>query len=105
MEKEIVIEEMNAQFGVDLVEKTLGNGIKTLAPSESANYGRTNRSIHALRDIAEGETIQAGMIGVLRTEKILRPGLHPRWEKTILGRKARGCIPAGEGIRLEDIFL
>jgi sialic acid synthase SpsE len=103
MEKELVIEEMKAEFGPDLVEKTLGNGIKTLAPSESGNYGRTNRSIHALRDIVQGETIGADMICPLRTEKILRPGLHPRWEKAILGRKARNFIPAGEGIRFEDI--
>jgi sialic acid synthase SpsE len=103
MEKELVIEEMNIEFGLDLVEKTLGNGIKALASSESGNYDRTNRSIHALRDIAQGETIQADMIRVLRTEKILRPGLHPRFEKALLGRKALNFIPSGEGIRLEDI--
>ncbi|MDR2701714.1 MAG: N-acetylneuraminate synthase family protein [Spirochaetaceae bacterium] len=103
MEKESVIEEMKAEFGPDLVEKTLGNGIKALAPSESGNYGRTNRSIHALRDIAQGETIRADAVRVLRTEKILRPGIHPRWEKDLPGRKARNFIPAGEGIRLEDI--
>jgi len=103
MNKERVIEEIKAEFGTELTEKTLGNGVKTLAPSESGNYGRTNRSIHALRDIAKGEIIRADMIRALRTEKILRPGLHPRWEKDIPGRKARNFIPAGEGIRLEDI--
>jgi len=103
MESSRVIEEIKGEFSPDLVEKTLGNGVKALAPSERANYGRTNRSIHALRDIAQGETIQADMIGILRTEKILRPGLHPRWEKALVGRKARNFIPAGEGIRFEDI--
>ena len=98
-----IISELKGEFGPELVEKTLGNGIKTLAPSEKANYGRTNRSIHALLDIAEGETIKPDMIAVLRTEKILRPGLYPRWEKAIIGRKARNAIPAGEGIRFEDI--
>jgi sialic acid synthase SpsE len=103
MEGAAVIEEMRGEFGPILVEKTLGNGIKTLAPSEKANYGRTNRSIHALRDIAAGEVIKADMMGVLRTEKVLRPGLSPRWEKHIAGRKALHPIPAGEGIRFEDI--
>jgi len=103
MESSPIIEEIKAEFGPDLVEKTLGNGVKALAASERANYGRTNRSIHALRDIAQGEIIQADMIGVLRTEKILRPGLDPSWEKALLGRKARKCIPAGEGIRFEDV--
>jgi sialic acid synthase SpsE len=98
-----VIGEIRGEFGPELVEKTLGTGRKTLAPSEKANYGRTNRSIHALRDIAAGETITARMIGILRTEKILRPGLPPRWEPCIVGRTARNSIPAGEGIRFEDI--
>jgi sialic acid synthase SpsE len=85
------------------VEAVLGNGVKRLAPSEAANYERTNRSIHALRDIQAGETIIARDIAVLRTEKILRPGLHPRWEARVIGRKAAQAIPAGEGIRFEDL--
>ncbi|MDR2073525.1 MAG: N-acetylneuraminate synthase family protein [Spirochaetaceae bacterium] len=102
MDPGALIEELRGQFG-PLVDRTMGTGVKALAPSERANYGRTNRSIHALRDIAPGERIGAGMIGVLRTEKLLRPGLPPCWERQILGRKALQFIPAGEGIRFEDI--
>lgn len=87
----------------ELVEKILGNGIKTLAPSERENYTRTNRSIHALRDIAQGETIKKSDYAVLRTEKNLKPGLEPCWEKFIEGRTARNFIPAGEGICFEDV--
>ena len=100
---EQIIEDMKREYGQELVEKTLGKGIKTLAPSEIAHYGRTNRSIHALRDIKAGAAIEPEMIAVLRTEKNLHPGLHPRWEKTIIGRIVKNPIPAGEGIRLEDI--
>jgi sialic acid synthase SpsE len=82
----------------------LGNGVKTLAPSEKANYGRTNRSLHAVRDIQQGELIMAGAAAVLRTEKVLRPGLPPSWESKIAGRRARAFIPAGEGVRFEDIL-
>jgi sialic acid synthase SpsE len=103
MEGPAVREELSAEYGSALVEQTLGTGVKALAPSEAANYGRTNRSLHALRDIEAGETLGPDMFAVLRTEKILRPGLHPRWEPFLAGRKARTFIPAGEGIRFEDI--
>jgi sialic acid synthase SpsE len=89
--------------GAALVEAVLGSGIKALAPSERANYTRTNRSIHALRDIKAGEIIHSGDFAVLRTEKKLRPGLPPSWEAQIPGRKARADIPAGEGVRFEDL--
>jgi sialic acid synthase SpsE len=89
--------------GEEFVRKILGSGVKELAPSEKANYHLTNRSIHALRDIQKGEILKRGDYAVLRTEKILRPGLEPCWEKIIEGRVAREFIPAGEGIRFEDI--
>jgi sialic acid synthase SpsE len=89
--------------GKSLIEKILGDGVKRLAPSETANYERTNRSIHALRDVQAGEVITAGAIASLRTEKILRPGLPPSFESLILGRKARFFIPAGQGVRWEDV--
>ena len=100
---EKTMEDMRNEHGRDFVEKILGDGVKRLAPSELENYGRTNRSIHAITDIAEGETISQNMITSLRTEKILRPGLPSSWEKQIIGRKAKKFIPAGEGIRFEDI--
>ena len=98
-----IIGEMEREYSRELVAETLGDGVKALPPSEKPNYGRTNRSIHAVCDIAEGETVTKDMIAVLRTEKNLRPGLHPRWESLILGRKARNGIPAGEGVTFEDV--
>ena len=102
-EPDALVAGLRRERGDELVESILGDGIKRLAPSEKANYERTNRSIHALRDIQEGETIDIGMIASLRTEKILRPGLPPEWEERIIGRAVRHFIPAGEGIRFEDI--
>jgi len=100
---DVTLDAMCRERGRELVEGILGDGVKRLAPSEKANYERTNRSIHALRDIHEGEIIERDMIASLRTEKILRPGLPPIWEEKIIGRKAGNFIPAGEGIRFEDL--
>ena len=103
-DEEKIIGELSGEYGKDLIEKILGDGIKRLAPSEENNYSRTNRSVHALREIKEGETITAEMIASLRTEKILRPGLPPSFEKLLPGLRARQDIPNGEGIRWEDLF-
>ena len=97
------LDAMYRERGRELVENILGDGVKRLAPSEKANYEKTNRSVHALKDIAEGEIIERNMIASLRTEKILRPGLPPKWEEEIIGRKAKSFIPAGEGIRFGDL--
>jgi sialic acid synthase SpsE len=103
MESGALVAELSRERGAALVEAVLGDGVKRLAASERANYERTNRSLHALRDIAQGETIRADMVGILRTEKVLRPGLPPSWAERITGRPARQFIPAGEGIRFEDV--
>ncbi|GHU03865.1 spore coat protein [Spirochaetia bacterium] len=103
MDKETALEEIKRDRGASLVEKILGDGVKRLSPAEKANYGRTNRSLHALGDIQPGEIIRADMLAALRTEKILRPGLPPCREDEITGRRARLFIPAGEGIRAEDL--
>jgi len=101
--REKTIERYSKQNGAELVRRILGSGVKELAASEKENYTRTNRSIHALRDIKAGEILKKGDYAVLRTEKILRPGLEPCWELSLEGRTVKNFIPAGEGIRFEDI--
>jgi len=100
---EQTLANISREHGASLVEAVLGNGVKALAPSEQDNYERSNRSLHALRNINKGEIIKAEDFAVLRTEKILRPGLPPSWADRICGRTARQFIPAGEGIRFEDV--
>lgn len=101
--REKVVDAVKKERGAALIDAVLGDGIKRLAPSEKANYDRTNRSLHAVRPIMKGEPIKAEDVAILRTEKVLRPGLHPRWLEQVIGRTARQDIPAGEGIRFEDI--
>jgi sialic acid synthase SpsE len=103
MEPGETIALLKRERGIEPVEVVLGSGIKTLAPPEKENYKRTNRSIHAMRDIHPGEIIDDGDFAILRTEKVLRPGLAPSLAANIIGRTARQFIPSGEGIRFEDI--
>ncbi len=95
--------ELAERYGTDRIAAVLGDGAKRLAPSEAANYGRTNRSIHASRDIESGEAFSPANLALLRTEKILRPGLHPEYLPLLQGRLARRAIPSGEGVEWEDV--
>jgi len=80
-----------------------GSGEKKLAPSEMVNYGRTNRSIHAAVDLDAGTVLTTENCCVVRTEKILTPGMHPRHYPNILGQRVNKYIPRGEGLLLEDL--
>jgi sialic acid synthase SpsE len=102
-EREEAIDSIASEFGRERVERVLGTGIKTLAPSEKLNYERTNRSIHARRAIRAGEALSGDNIAVLRTEKILRPGLPPDWMERLEGKKAARDIPDGEGVTFDDL--
>jgi sialic acid synthase SpsE len=94
---------LRSDYGPERVDAALGDGIKRLAPSEAANYRRTNRSIHAMRAIAEGEAYDEGNLALLRTEKVLRPGLDPEFLPLLIGRLAQRAVPSGEGIEWEDV--
>jgi sialic acid synthase SpsE len=99
-----ILENLEKEYGTERLSGVLGTGRKHLAPSEAGNYGRTNRSIHALEEIGKGEPIEISRLAVLRTEKVLRPGLHPRYLPLLEGRRTAVRIPAGEGIRWSDIL-
>jgi sialic acid synthase SpsE len=92
------------RYGPGRVAAILGSGRKILAPAEKANYERTNRSLHAVRTLPEGHRLVPGDLAVLRTEKILRPGLPPQWEQTVLGKALRRTVPAGEGLVWDDLL-
>ncbi len=95
--------ELEGIYGEKRVEAVLGSGVKSLAESERLNYSRTNRSVHALRPIMSGEKFTKSNMALLRTEKILKPGLHPEFMNLLLDRKAARDIPDGEGIGWDDV--
>jgi sialic acid synthase SpsE len=100
---EVTIASLASEYGKDAVEAALGDGVKRLAPSEEANYRRTNRSIHAMRDIKPGEAFTSENLALLRTEKVLKAGLDPELLPALLGRVAARDIPSGEGIEWDDV--
>ncbi len=95
--------ELSGIYGEKKVAAVLGTGVKRLAESERLNYSRTNRSLHATRPIARGERFTEENVALLRTEKILNPGLHPEFMDLVLGRIAAGDVPDGEGIGWDSV--
>jgi len=101
---ERVIAELAAEYGEDRVNRILGNGKKELAPAERANYSRTNRSIHYMRSMRQGETIGTNDVALLRTEKVLTPGLSPEFLDTIIGARVTRDVENGAGARWDDLL-
>jgi len=98
------LSKLKRTYGAVRVTAATGSGVKTLAASERGNYERTRRSLHALRDISVGSVIRAEDVAVLRTEKVLRPGIGPEFLHLAIGATARRCIPDGEGIEWADLL-
>lgn len=98
------LEQLSEQFGKIRVEAVLGDGVKRLAPAEEANYGRTNRSLHFMRDMKKGEVVDERSIGILRTEKILTPGISPEYFDLIIGKTLARDVEDGAGLQFTDFI-
>jgi sialic acid synthase SpsE len=99
-----VLTRLRQDYGAARVAAVTGSGVKLLAPAERANYARTNRSIHAAREIRRGAVITESDVAVLRTEKVLRPGIGPEFLPRVIGTMAKRQVPDGEGIEWEDLL-
>ena len=97
-----IFKQMINQFGEEKVTKCSGDGIKKLSESEKENYGRTNRSLHYLRDIKKGEKVLERDIGILRTEKELSVGIEPVFLEKIKNRILTKDVFSGCGVQFED---
>ncbi len=98
-----IIMQMIDLYGKEKVEAVLGDGVKKLAPAEKANYGRTNRSLHFMRAMKKGEVIKACDIGILRTEKVLTPGMAPSFYNIVEGAVLQCDVKNGEGVLFDHI--
>lgn len=99
-----IIDQISEQFGSEKVEKVLGTGIKELAPSEKLNYGRTNRSLHFMKEFEKGHVIKEENIGILRTEKVLTPGITPEYYDLVIGKTLSRNVKSGSGVQFEDLM-
>ena len=98
------VRQLSEEYGKERLEKIMGSGIKKLAESESMNYGRTNRSLHYMKSLKAGAVISKEDIGILRTEKVLTPGISPSYYDLINGSVLKKDVQGGAGILLEDFF-
>lgn len=98
------LEQLGEQFGTEKVVEVLGSGVKKLAPAELANYGRTNRSLHYMTNIKAGTVITEKDIGVLRTEKVLTPGISPEYLEAVTGSVLAKDVDSGAGVQLQDFL-
>lgn len=101
---EIAFSQLQESFEPKKILSCLGDGIKKLAPAEEKNYGRTNRSLHFMRALKKGEKIVSSDIGVLRTEKILTPGIGPEFLNLVVGAVLTKNVENGAGIQFEDFI-
>lgn len=102
-EKEI-IKQLEEKYPLSKIQAVLGTGVKRLADSEKQNYGRTNRSLHYMKSFPKGHKIQEEDISILRTEKVLTPGISPLYYEMLKGAVLTRDVEDGEGVQLEDFI-
>ena len=99
-----IIRQMEMQYGEEKVSLVLGTGVKKLAPIEIQNYGRTNRSLHYTSSFEKGHKIGSKDIAVLRTEKVLTPGIPPEFLDTVIGCVLQKDVTSGNGVNWQDLL-
>lgn len=99
------MERVTDAIGVELVEELRGQPMKRVAPSEALLAAVDRRSLHALEDISEGDLLGESNVAVLRGERNLRPGLHPRHWPDLRGVRATRSIRRGDGIVWDDVLV
>lgn len=99
-----IIRQMEMQYGEEKVSRVLGTGVKKLAPIEIQNYGRTNRSLHYTSSFEKGHKIGSKDIAVLRTEKVLTPGIPPEFLETVTGCVLQKDVTSGNGVNWQDLL-
>ncbi len=92
------------QYDPALIAAVCGDGVKHLAPAERQNYGKSNRSIHIRNSAQAGHVLTRNDLTILRSEKNLRPGLHPRHLEELYGCVLARNIDAGQGVLWQDLL-
>ena len=93
------LQEVERRFGQESVRTALGHGRKEIMPVERALYPADKRSLHAIRAVAAGDRLSEDNIRILRSERNLTPGLHPRYWEVVLGARLAQPLELGAGLR------
>ena len=101
-QSEEIVSMMKREYGDERVERILGREEKRLAPSEAANYGKTNRSLHYMRSMKAGEAVSESDVAILRTEKALTAGISPLYLAKVIGARLARDVENGAGVQAED---
>lgn len=99
-----IIQQLAEEYGIEKINSILGSGVKKLANSEKENYGRTNRSLHYMNSFKKGYKITEDDISILRTEKVLSPGISPEFYDILIGKSLTKDVKNGDGVMLEDFL-
>jgi len=81
------------------LESAMGAGEKTVVEEESETVIVQRRSLYVKIDIRKGEVISKENLIELRPAL----GILPKLKPTIIGRKIKRDIAAGEPLKLEDV--
>lgn len=86
-------------FGIRMVEKALGDGIKKPTKSEISNIHGMKRSLVVLKNINAGETLKSADVGFKRPQN----GLSPNYFEQVIGKKILKDMKKDDPILLESI--
>lgn len=86
------------------ISAVIGTGEKKLGDAEKENYGKTNRSLHYVKDLKKNSVITENDIAVLRTEKELTAGEAPEKAAFFIGAVLQKDVRAGSGVWMEDFI-
>ena len=102
--EEIFIAAADCGYSRDFLRRIIGDGKKRLAAAEKNNYGKTNRSLHYIKDLSKGTILQKNDIAVLRTEKNLTVGESPDFLHFFIGAILQKDVTGGAGAVFDDII-
>ena len=82
----------------------MGNGQKIIAASEKEIYPGDKRSIFIIDNLKKGDKLNKKNTAVLRAERHLNPGIHPRYYDLVLGKKVVKPIKKYRGLLWDNLL-
>ena len=98
--------EFNNDVTFNMIKNILLNTLreKGLSGGSPSEINSWNNSLHFMKDIPSGSKIGFDDVKVLRTEKILSPGISPEFYETVIGKILVKDAKDGEGVTFSHFF-